>query len=78
MTFGHLSPTPYDDIGIGRVLPTYLTYLIAELVSRNLAFYEPAKQARAVILLWRLPEEWADVLHSWVRAHAISSLFSLC
>ncbi|KIM68273.1 hypothetical protein SCLCIDRAFT_1209691 [Scleroderma citrinum Foug A] len=51
-----------------RVLPTYLTYLIAELVSRNLAFYEPAKQARAVILLWRLPEEWADVLHSWATA----------
>jgi len=78
VTFGHLSPPLYGDIGIGRVLPTYLIYLIAELVSRNLAFYEPAKQTRSVILLWRLPEEWADVLYSWVRAHGISLFFFIC
>ena len=64
----------YDESGIGRVLPAYLAYLIAELVSRNLAFYEPAKQTRSIILLWRLPEEWGDVLHSWVRTYAMPFL----
>jgi ESCRT-II complex subunit VPS25 len=39
---------------------------MAALVAKNLAVYEPAKQTRAVLLYWRLPEEWADVLHSWV------------
>lgn len=51
-----------------RVLPSYLTSLISAMVSRNLAYYEPPKQTRSVILLWRLPEEWADVLHSWGTA----------
>jgi len=37
------------------------------MVSKNLAAYEPAKQTRAVILHWRLPEEWAEVLHEWVQ-----------
>ncbi|KAI6041348.1 ESCRT-II complex subunit-domain-containing protein, partial [Pisolithus marmoratus] len=51
-----------------RVLPSYLTSLISAMASRNLAYYEPPKQTRSVILLWRLPEEWADVLHSWGTA----------
>lgn len=51
-----------------RVLPSYLNSLISAMVSRNLAYYEPPKQTRSVILLWRLPEEWADVLHSWGTA----------
>ncbi|KAI6112984.1 ESCRT-II complex vps25 subunit [Pisolithus sp. B1] len=51
-----------------RVLPSYLTSLISAMVSRNLAYYEPPKQTRSAILLWRLPEEWADVLHSWGTA----------
>lgn len=38
------------------------------MVSKNLAAYEPPKQTRSVILHWRLPEEWAEVLHEWVRA----------
>ncbi|KAF9233463.1 ESCRT-II complex subunit-domain-containing protein [Melanogaster broomeanus] len=48
-----------------RVPPSYLSSLIAALVSKNVAIYEPAKQTRSVLLLWRLPEEWAEVLHSW-------------
>lgn len=38
------------------------------MVRENLAVYEPSKQTRAVVLYWRLPEEWAEVLHEWVRA----------
>lgn len=38
------------------------------MVRKNLAVYEPPKQTRAVVLYWRLPEEWAEVLHEWVRA----------
>lgn len=38
------------------------------MVGMNLAVYEPPKQMRAVLLYWRLPEEWAEVLHEWVRA----------
>ena len=37
------------------------------MVAKNLAVYEPAKQTRSVLLYWRLPEEWAEVLHEWVR-----------
>jgi hypothetical protein len=41
---------------------------MAAMVAKNVAVYEPPKQAHAVMLFWRLPEEWADVLHSWVRS----------
>ncbi|KAF9224063.1 ESCRT-II complex vps25 subunit [Gyrodon lividus] len=51
-----------------RVPPSYLSSLIAALVSKNVAIYEPAKQTRSVLLLWRLTEEWAEVLHSWATA----------
>ena len=37
------------------------------MVSKNVATYEPAKQTRSVLLYWRLPEEWAEVLYQWVR-----------
>lgn len=39
---------------------------MSEMVAKNLAVYEPAKQTRSVLLYWRLPEEWAEVLHEWV------------
>lgn len=37
------------------------------MVAKDLAVYEPAKQTRSVLLYWRLPEEWAEALHEWVR-----------
>ena len=37
------------------------------MVQRNVAVYAPTKQTRSVLLYWRSPEEWADVLHHWVR-----------
>ena len=51
---------------IGRLLPSHLSHLLSEMVSKNLATYEPPKQARSVLLYWRLPEEWAEALHGWV------------
>lgn len=51
----------------GRILPDYLSYLFSEMVSKKVAVYEPPKQTRSVLLYWRLPEEWAEVLHGWVR-----------
>lgn len=41
--------------------------LLAALVLHSEALYEPAKQTRIVSLLWRTVDEWAEVLHSWVR-----------
>jgi len=35
------------------------------MVERNLAAYEPPKQTRSVLVYWRLPEEWAEVLYDW-------------
>lgn len=42
--------------------------LLAALVLHSEASYEPAKQTRIVTLLWRTVDEWAEVLHSWVRS----------
>ncbi|KAJ4474971.1 ESCRT-II complex vps25 subunit [Lentinula aciculospora] len=51
-----------------KVLPSYLTYILAQMVSKKLAVYEPPKQDRSVLIYWRLPEEWAEVLHDWVSS----------
>ncbi|KAF5316477.1 hypothetical protein D9619_006707 [Psilocybe cf. subviscida] len=48
-----------------RILPSYLSNLLAAMVEKNLAAYEPPKQTRSVLLHWRLPEEWAEVLYDW-------------
>jgi len=52
---------------LGKLPPSHLQYIISQMVAKNLAVYEPAKQTRSVLLYWRLPEEWAEVLHEWVR-----------
>ena len=57
----------------GRLKPGLLAHILDVMVSKNLAVYEPAKQTRAVLLYWRLPEEWAEVLHEWVRVSLFSS-----
>lgn len=43
------------------------------MVSKNLAVYDPVRQTRSVILYWRTPEEWAEVVHSWVRSFSLLS-----
>lgn len=55
----------------GLLKPSYLSFIVADMVSKNLAVYEPPKQTRTVLLYWRLPEEWAEVLHEWVRRTAL-------
>ena len=44
----------------------YLSDILATMVDKSVAAYEPAKQTRAVLVYWRLPEEWAEVLYDWV------------
>ena len=39
--------------------PPYLSDILATMVDENVAAYEPAKQTRAVLVYWQLPEEWA-------------------
>jgi len=51
-----------------KLPPSHLQYIISQMVAKNLAVYEPAKQTRSVILYWRLPEEWAEVLHEWASS----------
>ena len=50
----------------GKMPPPYLSDILATMVDKNVASYEPAKQTRAVLVYWRLPEEWAEVLYDWV------------
>lgn len=55
----------------GRLLPSHLAYIMEGMVAGSTAVYEPAGQTRSVLLYWRTPEEWAEVLHSWVRSSAL-------
>ncbi|KAI0057415.1 ESCRT-II complex vps25 subunit [Artomyces pyxidatus] len=48
-----------------RLMPAHLETILRAMVRKNVAAYEPADQTRAVLLYWRLPEEWAAVLHEW-------------
>jgi ESCRT-II complex subunit VPS25 len=50
-----------------------MSNLLAALVEKDLAAYEPPKQTRSVLLHWRLPEEWAEVLYDWVRSFSFST-----
>ena len=52
---------------LGRILPEHLSNIIAAMVAKNTATYEPPKQTRSVLVYWRLPEEWAEALYDWVR-----------
>ncbi|GJJ11208.1 hypothetical protein Clacol_005440 [Clathrus columnatus] len=51
-----------------KLLSSHLSLLMASMVSQNLAVYEPPKQTRSVIVYWRLPEEWAEVVHEWATS----------
>ncbi|PVG04742.1 ESCRT-II complex, vps25 subunit [Serendipita vermifera] len=42
-----------------------VTHLIKILVGQGVAAYEPPKQLSSVLVFWRKPEEWAEVLHGW-------------
>ncbi|KIK56434.1 hypothetical protein GYMLUDRAFT_76160 [Collybiopsis luxurians FD-317 M1] len=51
-----------------KLLPSYLSYILGQMVSQKLAAYDPPKQDRSVLIYWRLPEEWAEVLHEWATS----------
>ncbi|KAJ3786780.1 ESCRT-II complex vps25 subunit [Lentinula aff. detonsa] len=51
-----------------KLIPSYLSYILAQMVSQKLAVYEPPKQDRSILIYWRLPEEWAEVLYEWVSS----------
>ncbi|KAF9459341.1 ESCRT-II complex subunit-domain-containing protein [Collybia nuda] len=53
-----------------KLLPMHLTQILAKMVFSNVATYDPPKQTRSVLLYWRLPDEWAEVLHSWAVSTA--------
>ncbi|KZP17555.1 ESCRT-II complex, vps25 subunit [Athelia psychrophila] len=53
-----------------RIMPSHLSYIFADMVAKNVAGYEPPKQTRSILVYWRLPEEWAEVLHGWVTSTA--------
>ncbi|KAJ3482158.1 hypothetical protein NLI96_g7175 [Meripilus lineatus] len=51
---------------INRKLPSsHLGHILKQMVAKNQAIYDPPKQTRSVLLYWRTPEEWAEVLHEW-------------
>jgi len=59
--------TPFiTDSPPGKLSGQQVAVLLQTLVNRNQAAYEPPKQVSSVVLYWRKPEEWAEVLHSWV------------
>ena len=51
----------------GRILPAHLSNLMSAMVEKNVAIYEPLKQTSSILVYWRLPEEWAEILYDWVR-----------
>jgi ESCRT-II complex subunit VPS25 len=50
----------------GKITPNHLSNIMEAMAEKNLATYEPPKQARSILIYWRLPEEWAEVLYHWV------------
>lgn len=62
-------------IASGRLTGQQVAVLLQTLVSRTQAVYDPPNQNSNVILYWRKPEEWAEVLHRWVRKPAADGLF---
>ena len=51
----------------GKIRSPHLAAVIAHMVATGQAVYDPPNQTSAVLLYWRSPEEWAQVLHDWVR-----------
>jgi ESCRT-II complex subunit VPS25 len=62
----HQPPFSWLTRPLGKLLPTHLSHILSTMVGKNVAAYEPSRQTRSVLLYWRLPEEWAEALHSWV------------
>ena len=46
-----------DDEIIGKMRPPYFSDILVTMVDKNVAAYDPAKQTRAVLVYWLLPDE---------------------
>ncbi|KAI0642006.1 ESCRT-II complex vps25 subunit [Trametes meyenii] len=51
-----------------RLLSSHLNAILADMVERGHAVYEPPRQTSSVLLYWRSPEEWAQVLYDWANS----------
>jgi len=49
------------------MFPSYLSHILARMVANSQAIYDPPKQDRSVLLYWRTPDEWAQVLYDWAN-----------
>ena len=61
-----------DLLLLGRLRSSHLTSILASMVASGAAIYEPPNQTQSVLLFWRSPEEWAQVLYDWVRLSHVS------
>ncbi|KAJ3555977.1 hypothetical protein NM688_g2282 [Phlebia brevispora] len=48
-----------------KILPSHLSFIMEDMVRKNLAAYDPPKQTKSVLLYWRSLDEWAEVLYDW-------------
>lgn len=67
MNLIHLTPT-------GKLPSSHLGHILKQMVAKNQAIYDPPKQTRSVLLYWRTPEEWAEVLHEWVCSEFLARI----
>ncbi|KAI0664498.1 ESCRT-II complex vps25 subunit [Cubamyces menziesii] len=51
-----------------RLLSPHLSAILADMVAKGHAVYEPPRQTSSVLLYWRTPEEWAQVLYDWANS----------
>ncbi|KAI0831896.1 ESCRT-II complex vps25 subunit [Trametes gibbosa] len=51
-----------------RLFSSHLATILADMVAKGHAAYEPPRQTALVLLYWRSADEWAQVLHDWASA----------
>ncbi|PIL24802.1 hypothetical protein GSI_12688 [Ganoderma sinense ZZ0214-1] len=51
-----------------KIRAPHLAAVIAHMVATDQAVYDPPNQTSAVLLYWRTPEEWAQVLYDWASS----------
>ncbi|KAH9851857.1 ESCRT-II complex vps25 subunit [Lenzites betulinus] len=50
-----------------RLLSSHLAAILADMVAKGHAVYEPPRQTASVLLYWRSADEWAQVLYDWAN-----------
>lgn len=75
--FGRMVLSTTND-GLGKVMSSHLLHIMEAMVKKNVAVYEPPRQTRSVMLYWRSPEEWSEILHNWVCWPLCIYLISSC